>query len=75
MSLHTPNNLNEHHVLGRAHNIGEQDLRFHLSLSHALHPRAARTNAELGKLHLLAHAVQAHPELKELLNLPETWGR
>lgn len=69
------NNLSEGHILGPARIINKPNLHFHLTAEHRIYSRGSRTQAELGRLHLLAHAVQAHPELRDLLNLPEGWGR
>jgi hypothetical protein len=75
MSNHFPNNLSERHILGHAEGINTSDLRHHLIISHGVAPNTSRTKAQLGKVHLLAHAVQAHPELRELLGLSEMGGK
>ena len=66
--------LNEHHQMGRARDVNVRALEDHLILYHGLTVQHARTKAELGRLHTLAHAIKAHPELRDLLNLPPEWG-
>lgn len=51
------------------------DLRNHLIFGHGISVQNAKTRGELGRLHLLAHAVISYPELSELLELPEGWGK
>jgi hypothetical protein len=66
--------LNEHHQMGRARDISKRELEDHLIFYHGLSVQNARTKAELGRLHTLAHAVKAYPELRDLLKLPLEWG-
>lgn len=61
--------LNEQHVLGPARNVRVSELRFHLAIDHGISVKNARTALELGKLHLLAHALLAHEDLRELMGL------
>jgi hypothetical protein len=67
--------LNEHHQMGRARDINANNLRDHLVLYHSVSAQNVRTKAELGRLHTLVHAVLAHPELGDLMNVPEGWGK
>lgn len=67
--------LNEHHQMGQARLIREHDLRDHLILEHGVSVQNAKTKAQLGRLHTLVHAVLAHPELRELMNIPPEWGK
>lgn len=62
--------LTEEHVLAPSRGINMSKLRFHLLLNHGINVKDSRTKAELGRLHLLAHALLAHPQLQELLGDP-----
>ena len=66
--------MNEFHHVGPARLVNEQNLRWHLGWDHGVEHKTAKTKAQLGRLHLLVHAVLAHPELEELLNLPDQYG-
>ena len=59
--------LNEEHVLGPARCVNLRQLRFHLLIDHGIAVKDCKTPLELGKLHLLAHALIVHPELRELI--------
>lgn len=74
MSLHVAHNLDQHHQLTQARNLNRSDLMHHLVIDHGVSIRDTRSKGQLGRLHLLTHAVQAFPELRKLLNLPEGWG-
>lgn len=67
--------LSETHQMGRARDINKRALEDHLIFWHSVSIHDARTKAELGHLHTLAHAVNAYPELIELLGLPRKWGK
>lgn len=69
------NSLNQEHVLGPARDVNIARLRDHLILEHGVSVEKVRTKGELGKLHLLVHAVLAYPELRELMNIPPEWGK
>lgn len=68
-------NLTENHRVGPAKDINLNTLKDHLLLWHGVSVNTVNTKAEAGRLHLLVHAVIAHPELAELLNLPDRFGR
>jgi hypothetical protein len=70
-----PTSLNENHELGYARCVNASDLRLHLLLQHNVGVGKLKTPGELGRAHLLAHAVAAYPELRELMNLPPEWGK
>lgn len=55
--------LNEHHTLGPVRTMSESALAMHLITEHLVSVRNAGTKSELGRLHLLAHATMAYPEL------------
>lgn len=65
--------LNEEHVLGPARNVNVRELRFHLAIFHGISIKDAKTALQLGKLHLLAHALLAHEDLRELMGLAKNW--
>lgn len=60
--------------MGPARDVNINDLEFHLLMDHGVATQGRKTKGELGKLHTLVHAVLAHPELGELMNLPEEYG-
>jgi hypothetical protein len=68
-------NLTENHRVGPASDINLNALKDHLLLWHGVSVNEVRTKAEAGRLHLLVHAIIAHPELAELMNLPDRFGR
>jgi hypothetical protein len=70
-----PTSLNQDHVLGNAKDVNFSDLSFHLVIDHNISVTHLKTKSQLGKAHLLAHAVEAYPELRELMNLPPEWGK
>jgi len=71
LSQYHYNNLSHMHEMKPARDIDITILRIHLTLDHGVSSKDARTRAQMGRLHLLAHAVDAFPDLKELLNLSE----
>lgn len=66
--------LSDLHILGAAKNVNKRQLATHLIFYHGVGLGEAKTQLQLGKLHLLAHAVTAFPELGQLMGLPERWG-
>ena len=74
MSHHVAPNLSEAHMMGVARDINSDELRSHLIIEHGVSIKNLNTKAQLGRAHLLTHAVDGFPELRELLNLPENWG-
>lgn len=66
--------LNENHHVGPARLINERDLRWHLGWDHGVDHKSVKTKAQLGRLHMLVHAVLAHQDLEQLLNLPRGYG-
>jgi hypothetical protein len=59
--------LNEEHVLGPARCVNVNNLRFHLMIDHGINTKSCKTPKDFGRLHLLAHALLAHPDLRELI--------
>lgn len=66
------NNLDVDHTLKVARDLNLSDLRFHLTIGHGVSVEG-QTPAQMGKTHLLAHTILAHPSLKTLLHL-EKWN-
>ena len=66
--------LTEAHVVDLAKRIRPPGMITHLILTHGLAVSPNATKGQLGQLHLLAHAIMATPELKEVLGLPEDWN-
>lgn len=65
--------LNHDHILGPARLVNMNELSLHLVLFHNV-PAKGATKSELGRLHLLVHAILASPDLREHLNLPPHYG-
>lgn len=61
--------LTEQHKIDLAKRVRPPGMITHLILTHGVSVSPNMTKGELGKLHLLAHAMMAHPELRELLGL------
>lgn len=61
--------LNLDHVLiSRSKDLRkENDLRFHLVMYHAISTKNMKLS-DMAKYHLLSHALEAFPELQELLD-------
>lgn len=59
--------LNEEHVLGPARCVEIRALRHHIIIDHGVDTKGATTALELGRLHMLAHALIVHPDLRELI--------
>lgn len=65
------NNLNEFHTLGRVGLINTGALRSHLIRVHGISPESLRTKGALGRWHLMMHAAEAFPEIRELMGMTE----
>ncbi len=65
---HVANNLNEDHELGTTRELNAGELRHHLISIHGVSVREMRTKGELGRFHLLAHTLEAFPELNEVIH-------
>lgn len=66
--------MSETHHVGRAALISTRDIEWHLHHDHGVYHNSAKTKGQLGRLHLLVHAVLADDNLRQLLNLPEGYG-
>lgn len=67
-------NLTQNHELTLARKVNIEHLRQHLIVDHNVPVREAHTRGELGKLHLVTHAIIASPQLRQVLDLPENFG-
>ena len=68
-----PNKLSINHMLGYARDIHTPQMRWHLLRMHHLTLAPEMTKGQLGELHLLVHAVEAFPDLRDLIGLPNDW--
>lgn len=69
-----PTSLNQDHILGPARDVNINELSLHLILNHGVSSNHIKTKSEMGRFHLLVHAMIASPELRAKLDLPDNYG-
>lgn len=60
--------------MGPARDVNINELSLHLILDHGLSTNRLKTKSEMGRFHLLVHAMIASPELRAKFNLPDNYG-